>query len=118
MRRDVFDVALEVLDHEVLDAAGVPCGIVDDVELVARPGGPLRAVALLIGPATVADRLTWPFDVLVRRAFGRAHVRVPWSEVEEVGERIRLRGSAQTYGLGAVDRKWGRIVARAPGASR
>ena len=46
MKRDVFDIALELLDHEVVDADGVPCGIVDDVELAGEPGEPLRAVAL------------------------------------------------------------------------
>jgi len=118
MKRDVFDIALELLDHEVIDAAGVPCGIVDDVELAGEPGEPLYAVALLVGPGTVADRLNWPFNALMRRVFGRSRVRVPWSEVQAVAERITLRDSAQSHGLGGADRRCARLVARIPGSSR
>lgn len=118
MKRDVFDVALEVLDREVVDSAGVPCGIVDDVELAGGPGKPLRAVALLIGPGAVAGRLAWPFDTLARRMFGGGHVRVPWTQIAGIAERITLRDRAQSYGLGELDRKLGRIVSRIPGSSR
>jgi hypothetical protein len=118
MKRDVFDIALELLDHEVVDAAGMPCGIVDDVELAGEPGEPLRAVALLIGPGAIADRLVWPFDALVRRVVGRSCVRVAWSHVRSIDERITLQGSAQSHGLGDVDRRCARLVARIPGASR
>ena len=118
MKRDVFDLALEVLDHEVVDSAGVPCGVVDDVELAGGPGKPLRAVALLVGPGAVAGRFAWPFDALVRRLFGRSHVRVPWAQIAELAERITLRDRAQAYGLGQVDRKLGRILSRIPGSTR
>jgi sporulation protein YlmC with PRC-barrel domain len=118
MKRDVFDIALELLDHEVVDAAGLPCGIVDDVELAGEPGEPLRLVALLIGPGTMAGRLAWPFNALVRQIAGRSQVRVPWSEVRAIAERITLRDSAQSHGLGGADRRCARLVARIPGSSR
>lgn len=118
MKRDVFDVALEVLDHEVVDSAGVPCGVVDDVELAGGPGKTLRAVALLVGPGAVAGRLAWPFDTLVRRMFGGGRVRVPWAQIADIGERIALREPAVSYGLGELDRRLGRIVSRIPGSSR
>jgi len=117
MKRDVFDISLELLDHEVVDASGVPCGIVDDVELDGEAGRPLRAVAILVGPGAIADRLTWPFNALVRRAFGKSRVRVPWSQIATIAERITLRENAPAYGLGVVDRKWGRVIARIPGSS-
>ena len=118
MKRDVFDIALELLDHEVVDVDGVPCGIVDDVELAGEPGKPLRAVALLIGPGTVADRLVWPFNVLVRRFVGRSRVRIPWRDVRAIDERIALRRSAQSHGLGDADRRCARLIARIPGSAR
>jgi sporulation protein YlmC with PRC-barrel domain len=118
MRRDVLDVALEVLDHEVVDVSGVPCGVVDDVELAGGAGKPLRAVALLIGPGAVATRFPWPFNTLVRRMFGGSQVRVPWAQIADVAERITLRETAQSYGLGVLDRKLGRILSRIPGSSR
>jgi sporulation protein YlmC with PRC-barrel domain len=117
MWRSVFDIGLELLDHEVVDAAGVPCGVVDDVELAGEAGKPLRVAAVMVGAGAIADRLVWPFNALVRRVFGRDHVRIPWAEVRTVAERITLRDSAQAYGLGAVDRKWGRLIARIPGSS-
>jgi len=116
MKRDVFDLSLELLDHEVVDAIGVPCGIVDDVELAGAPGEPLRAVALLIGPGAVAQRLAWPFGALMRRAFGDACVRMPWSEVQDIAERITLRDAARAYGLGETDRRWARTITRIPGS--
>ena len=117
MMRDVFDIALELLDHEVVDAAGIPCGIVDDVDLEGEPGKALRAVAILIGPGVVSGRLTWPFNAIARRIFGNARARVPWSQIASIDERVTLRDSAASYGLGKVDRRWQRVIARIPGSS-
>ena len=57
MNDETLDLVRDVLDHEVVDADGVPCGIVDDVELEGRAGSTLRVRALLLGVEVWSDRL-------------------------------------------------------------
>jgi sporulation protein YlmC with PRC-barrel domain len=103
----------EVLDHEIVDADGVPCGRVDDIELDWTPNGP-GVVALLLGPGAWVPRLPRPWRGAARWLFGRARVRIPWAEVEEVSTVVRLRSRAEQWGAGALDRRCGRWLARLP----
>jgi sporulation protein YlmC with PRC-barrel domain len=103
----------EVLDHEVLDADGVSCGMVDDIELEWTKGGPAVA-ALLLGPGAWAERLPRWLRAPVRAVFGRGLVRIPWAEVVKVDEVVCLRSKAAAWGAGALDRRLGRWVARLP----
>ena len=111
MRR--LDLLREVLDHEVVDAEGTSCGMVDDIEFTAGAGGP-EVAALLIGPGAWTPRLPALFALLCERLFGRGVVRVPWSEVSEISETVRLRSKAGALGLGRLDRKAGRWLAGLP----
>jgi sporulation protein YlmC with PRC-barrel domain len=112
-----FDVVRDILDHELLDADGVPCGVVDDVMLDGEPGAPLRVVALIVGPGGWLPRLPSLVGGLLRHVVAAKHVRVPWSAVAHVGERIELAQRASELGLGVADRRIGRVLARIPGAS-
>jgi len=110
------DVYRQVLDHTLVDADDLPCGCVDDIELEGAPGEPLRIAALLVGPGAWGPRLPALFARLVRWMGGRQVVRVPWSEVAELGEQIRLRSNALRLGLGLTDRKLGLRIAKLPGS--
>ena len=116
--RGHLDYFREVLDHVVEDVDGVPCGTVDDIDAEGGIGGPLRAVALVVGPGAFASRLPALFEVVARALAGRRSTHVPWREVAGLGERIRLRSKASELGLGVPDRKLGRYVARLPLAGR
>jgi sporulation protein YlmC with PRC-barrel domain len=105
----------ELLDHELVDSEGVPCGVVDDVMLDGGPGAPLRVVALIVGPGGWLPRLPSWVGGLLRHVVHATHVRVPWSAVAHVGERIELASTASELGLGVADRRIGRILARIPG---
>ncbi|HJV63642.1 MAG TPA: hypothetical protein VJ743_22020 [Albitalea sp.] len=105
-----LDLLREVLDHEVVDADEVSCGMVDDLEFVERGRG-LELEALLLGPGAWGPRLPALAAWLAGKLFGRRLHRVPWSEVIEVSEVIRLRSAAATWGLGELDRKVGRWLA-------
>ena len=118
MSRATFDAVGDILDHEVVDADGLPCGMVDDVVLDGRPGEPLAIVALLVGPGAWLPRAMWPVRIVASLMVDRRRVRVPWSAVESVHERIVLAERATHYGLGRVDRRIGRWLARIPGANR
>ena len=114
----VFDVVRDVLDHELQDVDGVPCGVVDDVMLDGGTGKPLRLVALLVGPGGWLPRLPKSVGWVLQRFIGANHVRVPWSAVTHVGERIQLASTAADLGLGKTDRRIGALVARIPGGRR
>jgi sporulation protein YlmC with PRC-barrel domain len=103
----------EVLDHEVVDVDGVPCGMVDDLALEWTIDGP-SVVALLLGPGAWVPRLPAPLRGLARRVFGTARVRIPWAEVTQVSEVIRLRSRAGRWGAGKLDRRFGRWLAKLP----
>lgn len=111
-----IDLAREVLDHEIVDADEVSCGIVDDVALEERPDGTLAPTHLIVGIGAWSARLPALLSYLVRWLGGNATVRVPWSEIERVGETIALRSRASALGLGKADRKAGRWLSRLPGA--
>ena len=116
MRQDFLDIVRQVLDHEVVDSNNVPCGMVDDLEVEGRPGGELKVTALLVGAGAWTRRLPSVFEGLAARAFGGHCTRVPWSEVESVTERVKLRSEAKELGLGGADRKASKLVGMIPGS--
>jgi sporulation protein YlmC with PRC-barrel domain len=103
----------EVLDHEVVDVEGAPCGMVDDIELAWTDGGPAVA-ALLLGPGAWTARLPRGLRGAAQSLFGRAIVRIPWREVVKVSETVQLRSRAEDWGAGALDRKLKRWIPRIP----
>jgi len=115
MNRAYVDLVREVLDHEVVDVDGLPCGMVDDIELTALPPGDATIAALLIGPGAWAPRLPALLALLVKMLFGRREMRVAWDEVGKIGERIELKQTAAALGLGVTDRKAGRWLMWLPG---
>jgi sporulation protein YlmC with PRC-barrel domain len=113
--RDPLQFVRDVLDHEVVDAHQVPCGVVDDIEMEIQPGKGMRPVALLIGPGAWQRRLAPWMAAIARRIAGSREVRIPWSAIAYIDERVALRGVAADFGLDAADRKWGKRLARLPG---
>jgi sporulation protein YlmC with PRC-barrel domain len=105
-----------VVDHPIIDSDGVPCGMVDDLLIEGGPGETLAVTALLVGPGASSNRLHKALAPLARRIFGSHCVRVPWSEVARVDQAIVLHSTADQLGLGTVDRRLGRWIARIPGA--
>ena len=112
-----MDLFKQVLDHTVVDASGLACGCVDDI-IADRTDGSGRITSLLIGPGAFVPRLPALLEFLLPHAVSRRTVRVPWSEVAEVGEVIKLKSNAASLGLGKVDRKLGALLARVPGAEK
>jgi hypothetical protein len=111
-----LDLALGVLDHQLLDANGRRCGKADDLELEQLAGGELRVVAVLSGPGTWRGR--GRLGGLAARLAGRGVVSVAWEEVEGLDSALRLRRRAAELGLGSGDDRVARWISRIPGASR
>ena len=108
-----LDLLREVLDHEVVDVDDLACGMVDDIEFESGPRGPVVA-ALLLGPGAWQPRLPALFELLAVKLFGRQKSRVSWEHVVAIDEVIRLNAKASELGLGRLDTRVGRWLARLP----
>ncbi len=107
------DLALGILDHQLLDADERRCGKVDDLELDLSAPRP-HVTAILVGARGWRGRgLLGRFAASVG---GGTSARVEWSEVVKVDSAIRLRRSAGEYGLGRGDERARRLVERLPGS--
>jgi sporulation protein YlmC with PRC-barrel domain len=109
-----IDLLRDVLDHEIVDANGVSCGSVDEIAFEHQAGAAPQVAALLVGPGAWTPRLPALFGVLAAHVFGRDVIRVPWTEVADIGEVVKLKCSAGSLGLGKLDRKASRWLKRLP----
>lgn len=114
-----MDLVYRVLDDQLVDVDGRRCGRVDDVEFDGEAGGPAYVHSILSGRGSWARRLPRRLRRLGERAFGTAVmganlIRVPWSEVEDVGTAIQLRAPARELGLAQGDERVARLIERLP----
>jgi len=101
-----INLALGLLDHQLVDSEGRRCGNVDDLELDFGKDLP-RVKAILVGPPVWRNR---GFLGRLAASLSRARtVHVPWAEVEKIEAAVHLRKTAREYGLGRGDdrlRSW------------
>jgi hypothetical protein len=109
-----IDLALGVLDHQLLDCEGRRCGKVDDLELTDVRDEAPEVAAIVVGVSAWRRR-----GVIARLAAvvarGRV-VRVPWSDVDEVRSGVHLKQRASELRLGRGDDRARAIVERVPGS--
>ena len=112
----VLDLARRMLDRQIIDADEIPCGKVDDIEFDRRlaPGEPPRVMALLVSPRVAAERLPALLRPLFRRLTRDRIVRVPWDQITEIKDQIKLKSKAGELGLSERDTWSYTIVARLP----
>jgi hypothetical protein len=109
-----LDLALGLLDHQLVDAEGRRCGKVDDLEIEGGPGEKPVVRAVLVGPGAWSGR--GRLGRLAARLGGRRLVRVHWEEVDEVRTGVGLKRKAAELGLGRGDDRAARWVERVPGS--
>jgi sporulation protein YlmC with PRC-barrel domain len=112
-KRTEVDIALGILDHQLVDADGVNCGKVDDLELTGLDGDSPEVVEIIVGGN--AWRSRGPLGRLAARLSGEA-VHVPWSEVESVSSVVKLKRPAAELRLNRGDVRWARLVGKVPGS--
>ncbi len=88
------DLALGILDHQLVDVDGRRCGKADDLEVSGIREGRPRVTAILVGR--------------------RRHVHVPWDEVAKVDSAIHLKRSASELRLDRDERRARRLVSWIP----
>jgi sporulation protein YlmC with PRC-barrel domain len=103
MRPNDVDLALHLLDDQLIDAEGGRCGRVDDLELSGGVGEPTSVAALLVGPAAWPARLPGPLAAGMRLFVPGAMHRVEWDAVEDVTTTVKLSLTAAELALGAKD---------------
>jgi sporulation protein YlmC with PRC-barrel domain len=108
-----IDLALGLLDHQLVDSEGRRCGNVDDLELDLGKELP-RVEAILVGPPVWRNRGL--LGRIAARFSSARRVRIPWAEVEKIEAAVHLRKTAREYGLGRGDDRARRWVEWIPGA--
>lgn len=107
------DIALAILDHQLVDADGINCGKVDELEVSGLDTDSPEIVKILVGGN--AWRSRGLLGRIAARLSGNA-VHVPWSEVESVSSVVKLKRPASELRLGEGDRRWSALVGKVPGA--
>jgi sporulation protein YlmC with PRC-barrel domain len=103
MRPNEVDLALHLLDDQLIDSDGGRCGRVDDLELSGGAGEAPSVAALLVGPAAWPGRLPRPFGAAMRLFAPGAMYRIDWEAVEDVSTTVKLSRTAADLGLGTKD---------------
>ena len=119
-----LDAALQLLDHQLIDSEGRLAGKVDDLELIEKHDGQLVVSAILAGPGALGPRLPGVLGRSMVAIWRRLHeaadprvIRIPWSEVTDVGSAVTLSGTRGELPNQRLE-TWARtrIVAKLPGA--
>jgi hypothetical protein len=115
----------DILDSQLMDREGRPCGKADGIVLLVGESGAPRVVALEVGALTLARRVhprleRWLARVSRRLGPAAPHAyRIPWSRVRGISRKeIRVDLDAATTPLWSLER-WlaERIIRRLPGGS-
>jgi sporulation protein YlmC with PRC-barrel domain len=107
------DIALSILDHQLVDGDGHNCGKVDDLEIAGLDGDSPEVVQILVGGN--AWRSRGLLGRLAARLSGDA-VHVPWPEVDSVTSVVTLKRPAAQLRLNRGDDRWARLVGKVPGS--
>lgn len=127
MKRKTLEVALDIIDRQLLDSAGKPCGKVDDLHL-EFPGDDVRqapeVTQILVGPGALAPRVGGLPGKVMRLVWRRLHpnkdprpIAVEWSLVGKVDSAVHLTVPREEVGLMRSE-DWARktFIGKIPGA--
>jgi sporulation protein YlmC with PRC-barrel domain len=107
------DIALGILDHQLVDGDGRNCGKVDDLEITGLDGDAPEVVEILVRGN--AWRARGFLGRLAARLSGNA-VHVPWPEVESVTSVVTLKRPAGELRLNRGSDRWTRLIRKVPGS--
>jgi sporulation protein YlmC with PRC-barrel domain len=116
VNEDQFDVVYRLLDDDLIDSEGMRCGRVDDIEIDGEPGGNARIAAILTGSGVWPARLPRALRGAGSRIFGGRVRRIPWEEVQDIGETVKLKQPGSKFGIGEADVWPRRVLKKVPGS--
>lgn len=105
------DLALGILDHQLVDSDASNCGKVDDLEITGLDGDSPEVEEILVGGN--AWRSRGRLGRLAARVSGNA-VHVPWHEVAAVSSVVTLRRPAAELRLNRGDDRWAALIRKLP----
>jgi hypothetical protein len=108
-----IDIALSLLDHQLIDGDGQNCGKVDDLEIAGLDGDSPEIVEIIVGGN--AWRSRGLLGRLAARLCGNA-VHVPRPEVHSVTSVVTLKRPCAELRLNAGDVRWANLVGKVPGS--
>jgi hypothetical protein len=108
------NLALGILDHQLVDGDGRHCGKVDELELGGLDRGTPEVAEILVGGN--AWRTRGLLGRLAARLAGQA-VHVPWSEVESVSSVVKLKRTAAELRLDRGEERWAGLIGKLPGGA-
>jgi sporulation protein YlmC with PRC-barrel domain len=117
-----MDLVRDLSDKLVLDRDGREIGRVDRVLLDLSPGGP-RVVAIEVGPAVLASRLSstlgrWVAGLELALGLDQGRpLRIPIEEVITIAPHVRVNRSFAETPAASVESALRRWLPRLPGAS-
>ena len=106
------DIALSILDHQLVGGDGHNCGKVDDLEISGLDGDSPEVVQILVGGS--AWRSRGLLGRLAARLSGDA-VHVLWSDVGSVTSVVTLKRPAAVLRLNRGADRWSRLLGKVPG---
>jgi sporulation protein YlmC with PRC-barrel domain len=107
------DIALSILDHQLVDCDGRNCGKVDDLEIAGLDGDSPHVVEIIVGGNGWRSR--GRLGRIAARLSGNA-VHVPWTEVDSVTSVVTLKRTAAELRLNRGDERWAKLVGKLPGS--
>src|SRR3954469_18914063 len=107
------DIALSILDHQLVDREGRNCGKVDDLELAGLDGPSPEVTEILVGGN--AWRSRGLLGRLAARLSGDA-VHVPFAEVAAITSVLQPRRPSPELRLDRGDVRWSSLLSRIPGS--
>jgi hypothetical protein len=107
------DIALGILDHQLVDGDGHNCGKVDDLEIAGLDGDAPEVVEILVRGN--AWRARGFLGRLAARLSGNA-VHVLWLEVDSVTSVVTLKRAAAELRLNRGSDRWTRLFRKVPGS--
>jgi hypothetical protein len=119
-----IDACLELLDRQIIDAAGDPAGKVDDLELTELADGTVVVSAILSGPGALGGRLGGRLGAALATTFRRLHpdvdpepARISFGVVKDIGSHLSLSISRDHLDVNRLEH-WvrDRVITRIPGA--
>jgi hypothetical protein len=120
-----IDLALNLLDRQIVDKDGLPAGNVDDVDFEwPRDGGSPYVSALLVGPGALSERLggrlgRWISSIHARLTGDSQPPGVGMGVVKIIANKVELTVSASQIGTSELQ-EWVRdkIIGKIPGSER